>query len=89
MKIRDYLKKVEIANEIMTLSGRDSYYEKEYKFYMEYDNYKIYQVKTWQEFKKLVKEEFISDFADEILNRDFGLNKQYLVKSSFVEFSIE
>lgn len=89
MKIKDYLKKVEIANEIMALSSRDSYYEKEYKFYMEYDNYKIYQVKTWQEFKKLVKEEFISDFADEILNRDFGLNKEYIINDSFIKFSIE
>ena len=34
MKVKDYLKKVETANEVMALSDRDSYYEKEYKFYM-------------------------------------------------------
>ena len=39
MKIKDYLKKVETANEVMNLSDRDSYYEKEYKFYIFYYNF--------------------------------------------------
>ncbi len=89
MKIKDYLRKVEIANEVMELSSRNSYYEKEYKFYMEYDNYKTYSVKSYNEFKKLVKEEFISDFVDEILNGNFELNEQYYIKTSSVKFSIE
>lgn len=89
MKIRDYLKKVEIANEIMTLSSRDSYYEKEYKFYMEFDHYKTYSSKTYSEFKKLVKEEFITEFGNELLNREFGLNKEYIINDSFIKFSIE
>ena len=89
MKIKDYLKKIEIANEIMTLSDRDSYYEKEYKFYMEFDHYKTYSVKTWNEFQKLIKAEFIPEFVNGLLTREFGLNKEYLVNDSFVKFSIE
>jgi hypothetical protein len=89
MKIRDYLKKVEIVNEIMALSSRDSYYEKEYKFYMEFDHYKTYSSKTYSEFKKLVKEEFITEFGNELLNREFGLNKEYIINDSFIKFSIE
>ena len=89
MKIKDYLKKVEIANEIMALSSRDSYYEKEYKFYMEFDHYKTYSSKTYSEFKKLVKEEFITEFGNELLNREFGLNKEYIINDSFIKFSIE
>lgn len=89
MKVKDYLKKVETANEVMALSDRDSYYEKEYKFYMEYDNYKTYSAKTWKEFQKLIKQEFIPDFADKVLNSEFELNKNYLVNGSFVRFSIE
>lgn len=89
MKVKDYLKKVETANEVMALSDRDSYYEKEYKFYMEYDNYKTYSAKTWKEFQKLIKQEFIPDFADEILNGNFELNEQYYIKTSSVIFSIE
>lgn len=89
MKIKDYLKKVETANEVMTLSDRDSYYEKEYKFYMEFDHYKTYSAKTWKEFQKLIKSEFIPEFVNKLLNREFGLNKEYLVNGSFVRFSIE
>ena len=89
MKVKDYLKKVETANEVMALSDRDSYYEKEYKFYMEFDHYKTYSAKNWKEFQKLVKEEFIPEFADKVLNSEFELNKNYLVNGSFVRFSIE
>ena len=89
MKVKDYLKKVETANEVMTLSDRDSYYEKEYKFYMEFDHYKTYSAKTWKEFQKLIKQEFIPDFADEILNGNFELNEQYYIKTSSVIFTIE
>ena len=89
MKVKDYLKKVETANEIMTLSNRCGDYEVEYKLYMEYDNYKTYSAKTWKEFQKLIKQEFIPDFADEILNGDFELNEQYYIKTSSVIFSIE
>ena len=89
MKIKDYLKKVETANEVMTLSDRDSYYEKEYKFYMEFDHYKTYSAKTWKEFQKLIKAEFIPEFVNKLLNCEFGLNKEYLVNNSFVRFSIE
>ena len=73
MKIKDYLKKVETANEVMTLSDRDSYYEKEYKFYMEFDHYKTYSAKTWKEFQKLIKAEFIPEFINKLLNCEFGL----------------
>lgn len=89
MKIKDYLKKVETANEVMALSNRCGDYEVEYKLYMEYDNYKTYSAKTWKEFQKLIKQEFIPDFADEILNGDFELNEQYYIKTSSVIFSIE
>ena len=89
MKIKDYLKKVETANEVMTLSNRCGDYEVEYKLYMEYDNYKTYSAKTWKEFQKLIKQEFIPDFADEILNGNFELNEQYYIKTSSVIFSIE
>lgn len=89
MKIKDYLKKVETANEVMNLSDRDSYYEKEYKFYMEFDHYKTYSVKTWKEFQKFIKAEFIPEFVNKLLNYEFGLNKEYLVNNSFVRFSIE
>lgn len=89
MKVRDYLKKVETANEIMNLSNRCGDYEVEYKLYMDYDNYKTYSAKTWKEFQKLIKAEFIPDFADEILNGEFKLNEQYYVKNSSVIFSIE
>ena len=89
MKVKDYLKKVETANEVMSLSNRCGDYEVEYKLYMEYDNYKTYSAKTWKEFKKLIKQEFIPDFADEILNGDFELNEQYYIKTSSVIFSIE
>ena len=89
MKIKDYLKKVETANEVMALSNRCGDYEVEYKLYMEYDNYKTYSAKTWKEFQKLIKQEFIPDFADEILNGEFELNEQYYIKTSSVIFSIE
>lgn len=89
MKVRDYLKKVETANEIMNLSNRCGDYEVEYKLYMDYDNYKTYSAKTWKEFQKLIKQEFIPYFADEILNSEFKLNEQYYVKTSSVIFSIE
>ena len=89
MKIKDYLKKVETANELMALSNRCGDYEVEYKLYMEYDNYKTYSAKTWKEFQKLIKQEFIPDFADEILNGNFELNEQYYIKTSSVIFSIE
>ena len=89
MKIKDYLKKVETANEVMVLSNRCGDYEVEYKLYMEYDNYKTYSAKTWKEFQKLIKQEFIPDFADEILNGNFELNEQYYIKTSSVIFSIE
>lgn len=89
MKIKDYLKKVETANEVMALSNRCGDYEVEYKLYMEYDNYKTYSAKTWKEFQKLIKQEFIPDFADEILNGNFELNEQYYIKTSSVIFSIE
>lgn len=89
MKIKDYLRKVETANEVMTLSNRCGDYEVEYKLYMEYDNYKTYSAKTWKEFQKLIKQEFIPDFADKVLNSEFELNKNYLVNGSFVRFSIE
>lgn len=93
MKIKDYLKKVETANEVMALSNRcgdyEGDYEVEYKLYMEYDNYKTYSAKTWKEFQKLIKQEFIPDFADEILNGNFELNEQYYIKTSSVIFSIE
>ena len=89
MKVKDYLKKVETANELMALSNRCGDYEVEYKLYMEYDNYKTYSAKTWKEFQKLIKQEFIPDFADEILNGDFELNEQYYIKTSSVIFSIE
>ena len=58
MKIKDYLRKVETANEVMALSNRCGDYEVEYKLYMEYDNYKTYSAKTWKEFQKLIKQEF-------------------------------
>ena len=89
MKIKDYLKKVETANEVMALSNRCGDYEVEYKLYMEYDNYKTYSAKTWKEFQKLIKQEFIPDFADEILNGNFELNEQYYIKTSSVIFTIE
>ena len=89
MKIKDYLRKVETANEVMVLSNRCGDYEVEYKLYMEYDNYKTYSAKTWKEFQKLIKQEFIPDFADEILNGNFELNEQYYIKTSSVIFSIE
>ena len=89
MKIKDYLRKVETANEVMALSNRCGDYEVEYKLYMEYDNYKTYSAKTWKEFQKLIKQEFIPDFADEILNGNFELNEQYYIKTSSVIFSIE
>ena len=89
MKIKDYLKKVETANEVMVLSNRCGDYEVEYKLYMEYDNYKTYSAKTWKEFQKLIKQEFIPDFGDEILNGNFELNEQYYIKTSSVIFSIE
>lgn len=89
MKIKDYLRKVETANEVMTLSNRCGDYEVEYKLYMEYDNYKTYSAKTWKEFQKLIKQEFIPDFADEILNGNFELNEQYYIKTSSVIFTIE
>ena len=89
MKVKDYLKKVETANEVMALSNRCGDYEVEYKLYMEYDNYKTYSAKTWKEFQKLIKQEFIPDFADEILNGNFELNEQYYIKTSSVIFSIE
>lgn len=89
MKIKDYLKKVETANEVMTLSNRCGDYEVEYKLYMEYDNYKTYSAKTWKEFQKLIKQEFIPDFADEILNGNFELNEQYYIKTSSVIFTVE
>lgn len=89
MKVKDYLKKVETANEIMTLSNRCGDYEVEYKLYMEYDNYKTYSAKTWKEFQKSIKQEFIPDFADEILNGNFELNEQYYIKTSSVIFTIE
>ena len=72
MKIKDYLRKVEVANEIMDLSNR--YDEKEYKFYMEYDHYKIYSAKTWEEFKNLIEETFIPSVANKLLNCDVKLN---------------
>ena len=56
---------------------------------MEYDNYKTYSAKTWKEFQKLIKQEFIPDFADEILNGNFELNEQYYIKTSSVIFTIE
>ena len=89
MKIKDYLRKVETANEVMALSNRCGDYEVEYKLYMEYDNYKTYSAKTWKEFQKLIKQEFIPDFADEILNGEFELNEQYYIKTSSVIFTIE
>lgn len=89
MKIKDYLRKVETANEVMALSNRCGDYEVEYKLYMEYDNYKTYSAKTWKEFQKLIKQEFIPDFADEILNGNFELNEQYYIKTSSVIFTIE
>ena len=89
MKIKDYLKKVETANEVMSLSNRCGDYEVEYKLYMEYDNYKTYSAKAWKEFQKLIKQEFIPDFADEILNGEFELNEQYYIKTSSVIFTIE
>ena len=89
MKVKDYLKKVETANEVMALSNRCGDYEVEYKLYMEYDNYKIYSAKTWKEFQKLIKQEFIPDFADKILNGEFELNEQYYIKTSSVIFTIE
>ena len=89
MKLKDYLKKVETANEVMALSNRCGDYEVEYKLYMEYDNYKTYSAKTWKEFQKLIKQEFIPDFADEILNGNFELNEQYYIKTSSVIFTIE
>lgn len=89
MKVKDYLKKVETANEVMALSNRCGDYEVEYKLYMEYDNYKTYSAKTWKEFQKLIKQEFIPDFADEILNGNFELNEQYYIKTSSVIFTIE
>ena len=89
MKIKDYLKKVETANEVMALSNRCGDYELAYKSYMEYDNYKTYSAKTWKEFQKLIKQEVIADVADEILNANFELNEQYYIKTSSVIFSIE
>ena len=89
MKIKDYLRKVETANEVMALSNRCGDYEVEYKLYMEYDNYKTYSAKTWKEFQKLIKAEFIPEFVNKLLNCEFGLNKEYLVNNSFVIFSIE
>ena len=89
MKVKDYLKKVETANEVMALSNRCGDYEVEYKLYMEYDNYKTYSAKTWKEFQKLIKQEFIPDFADKILNGNFELNEQYYIKTSSVIFTIE
>lgn len=89
MKVKDYLKKVETANEVMALSNRCGDYEVEYKLYMEYDNYKTYSAKTLKEFQKLIKQEFIPDFADEILNGNFELNEQYYIKTSSVIFTIE
>ena len=89
MKIKDYLIKVETANEVMALSNRCGDYEVEYKLYMEYDNYKTYSAKTWKEFQKLIKQEFIPDFADEILNGNFELNEQYYIKTSSVIVTIE
>ena len=89
MKIKDYLRNVETANEVMTLSNICGDYEVEYKLDMECDNYKTYSAKTWKEFQKLIKQEFIPDFADEILNGEFELNEQYYIKTSSVIFTIE
>lgn len=89
MTVKDYLRKVEIANEVIELSGRDSYYEKDYKFYMDFDNYKTYSFKSYNEFKEFVKEEFIPEFTKEILNREFELNNKYIINDSSVEFCIE
>lgn len=89
MTAKDYLKKVETANEVLKLSNRDNYYEREYTFYMDYDNFRYYKAKTYKEFKKLINEEFVPDFAKELLEADVELNKKFYINYSSIEFSIE
>ena len=72
MKIKDYLMKVEVANEILELSNRND--KKEYRFYMAINYFDIISAKTWEEFKKIVEEDVISSIANKILNCDVKLN---------------
>ena len=89
MTVKDYLKKVETANEVLKLSNKDKYYNEEYTFYMDYDNFRFYKAKTYKEFKKLINEEFVPDFAKELLEADVELNKKFYINNSSIEFSIE
>ena len=88
MTVKDYLKKVETANEVLKLSNRVNY-EREYTFYMDYDNFRYYKAKTYKEFKKLINEVFVPDFAKELLEADVELNKKFYINNSSIEFSIE
>ena len=98
MKVKDYLKKVEVANEVVTgLMHGDSYGSREIYFYMEYEGYKFYKAKTYKEFVKILKEEFIPEFYKKVLEQDFELDTEYIIDTSSpwwkceskVEFSIE
>ena len=89
MTAKDYFKKVETANEVLKLSNRDKNYEREYTFYMDYDNFKYYKAKTYNEFKKLINNEFVPDFAKELLGSDVELNKNFYINGSSIEYSIE
>lgn len=83
MKVKDYLKKVEIANEVVRLANN-----LEYNFYMD-DGYHFYNAKTYKDFKKIINEEFVKSFVEEVFERDFELNKKYYINNTAVEFSIE
>ena len=89
MKVKDYLKKVETANEVLKLSNKNKYYNEEYTFYMDYDNFKYYKAKTYKEFKNLINKVFVPDFAKELLGSDVELNKKFYINGSSIEYSIE
>lgn len=88
MTIKNYFKKVETANEVISTLAHGTNDNKEYIFYMD-DGYEFYKAKTYKEFKKIINEEFIPSFVKELFEKEFELDKIYIISESQIEIFIE
>lgn len=86
MKIKELFKKVEIANEVFDITRRSG---EIFQIVLDYDNFRYYKFTTYKQFKKKVKDEFVSDFAKALIEIEFEIGKVFYINNTKLIFYVD
>ena len=75
MTVKDYLKKVENANEVMMLSNRNERNIIEHRLWMDVNMISLFCARNYDEFKQILKKYYSKRLEKLILDADIKLNK--------------